>query len=214
MKRSENVNEISKAMSSFQGQMKPALKDSANPFFKSRYSNLESVWEAIREPLCKNELTAVQDVFTTENGVSISTTLLHSSGQWMEFGPLEIPLSKKDAQSVGSATSYGKRYALCAACGVVSGDEDDDGEKAMNRHDAPSKFKKEKEEKKEEPVITPDQVKQIKELKEKCDPNYISTVLNHMASLGCNGFENLSVAMYPRVLKGMTENSSIYKKGK
>lgn len=214
MKKSEQVNEISKAMSSFQGQMKPALKDSANPFFKSRYSNLESVWEAIREPLCKNELTAVQDVFTTENGVSISTTLLHSSGQWMEFGPLEIPLSKKDAQSVGSATSYGKRYALCAACGVVSGDEDDDGEKAMNRHDSTSKFKKEKEEKKEEPIITPDQVKQLKELKEKCDPSYIGTVLNHMASLGYNGFENLSVAMYPRVLKGMTENASIYKKGK
>ncbi len=132
MKTSENIDQISKSVSIAQGEMNPASKSTVNPFFKSTYSNLTQVWDAIREPLSKNNLSVFQDVVTTSNGIAVTTRLAHSSGQWMEFGPLEINLIKKDAQSLGSATSYAKRYALCAAVGVVS-DEDDDGEKAMAR---------------------------------------------------------------------------------
>jgi hypothetical protein len=206
MKKSENVNEIAKAMSCFQGQMKPALKDSSNPFFKSRYSNLESVWNSIREPLCNNGLTALQDVFTTDNGVSICTTIIHCSGQWIEFGPLEIPITKKDAQSIGSATSYGKRYALCAACGVVSGDEDDDGEKAMNRNAKEDKSKKGPNPD-DSPIIDYDKRKVLHNLANSCDKSYLATLYSYIESQGVKGFENITEKLYPRILKGMTQNA-------
>lgn len=135
MKTSEEINEIAKALSQAQQQMKPAIKDSTNPHFKSKYSDISSVWEAIREPLTNCSLSVLQDVTTKieEKLILVTTRIFHASGQWIEFGPLGVPLSKCDAHGVGSAISYGKRYALCAAVGVVSGDEDDDGNHAVSK---------------------------------------------------------------------------------
>lgn len=130
MKTSENIIEISKAMNLAQREMRPAIKDSTNPHFRSKYSDLASVMDAIREPIGNNGLSIWQDATLEEMGVSVTTRIVHVSGQWVEFGPLTIPIGKKDAHAVGSACSYGKRYALCAALGVVS-DDDDDGNKAV-----------------------------------------------------------------------------------
>lgn len=127
MKTSDAIDQIAKAMSLAQSEMKPASKDATNAHFRSRYSDLSSVWEAIRRPLTANGLTVWQDVTTTDSAVSVVTRLVHQSGQWVEFGPLSIPMGKKDAHGVGSCTTYAKRFSLCAAVGVVSGDEDDDG---------------------------------------------------------------------------------------
>lgn len=132
MKTSETICEISKAISIAQGEMRPASKSTVNPFFKSKYSTLAQIWEVIRDPITKNGLSVFQDVTSRDGMISITTRVSHSSGQWIEFGPLDIPLLKKDAQAVGSAISYGKRYALSAALGVVSEEEDDDAESAMN----------------------------------------------------------------------------------
>lgn len=132
MKTSDQINEISKALSAAQKEMKHASKDSDNPFFKSKYSDLSSVIDVIREPIGVNGLSFVQDVISDEKGAHISTRILHASGQWIEFGPLTIPLKDKNAHGVGSAITYGKRYALCACLGIVSSeDQDDDGNKAV-----------------------------------------------------------------------------------
>jgi hypothetical protein len=47
----------------------------------------------------------------------------------MVFGPLRMPATKPDAQGMGSAATYARRYALMAVAGVV-GDDDDDGNAA------------------------------------------------------------------------------------
>jgi len=133
MNTSPEINEIAKAMSLAQSQMKPAIKDSTNPHYKSKYSDISSVWEAIREPITLNGMTIWQDVTTQEKAVSVTTRIVHSSGQWVEFGPLSIPITKQDAHGVGSGVSYAKRYALCAAVGVVSSDEDDDANHAVGK---------------------------------------------------------------------------------
>lgn len=129
MNTSDEINEIAKSLSELQGNMNPARKDKINPYFKSYYSDLPSLWEAIRDLLPENGLAVVQDAVTMEIGVSIITRVIHTSGQWIEFGPLIVPLAKNDAQAVGSAISYGKRYALGAALGIVA-EVDDDGNKA------------------------------------------------------------------------------------
>jgi len=130
MKTSETISEIAKALVKMQGSMTPAKKGSINPFFKSSYADLVSIWAAIRDPLMEHGLCVVQNAQTLDEGVSVSTRIIHTSGEFMEFGPLVMPVSKKDAQAVGSAISYAKRYSLGAALGIVA-EKDDDGNKAV-----------------------------------------------------------------------------------
>ncbi len=129
MRTSPEINELAKAMSLAQAAMKPALKDSTNPHFKSRYSDLTSIWESIRAPLTSNGLTVWQDVTVAEGAIMVTTRIVHQSGQYCEFGPFPIIPKDKTAHSFGSAVSYAKRYSLSAALGIVS-DEDDDGNAA------------------------------------------------------------------------------------
>lgn len=200
MKGSSELNEIAKALALAQGSMKPAAKDSANPHFKSRYSDISSVWEAIRSPLSTNGISALQDVVTEDGKVSVSTILLHTSGQWMEFGPLKINLSKADAHGVGSAVSYAKRYALCAAVGVVSGDEDDDGNAAI--------AKKEEPKKEEDPkaAITLQQVVELSGLFETCEPSYKDDFWKGLKGLGISRFDLIPFHLYQRVKNGILKN--------
>lgn len=199
MKTSEMINEISKAISLAQGEMKPASKSTVNPFFKSKYSTLAQVWEVIREPIAKHNLTILQDVSSTEHGIAISTRICHSSGQWIEFGPLEIPLNKKDAQSVGSATSYGKRYSLSAAIGVVS-EEDDDAEAAMGRKEE----KKQKEDKHK--TLDKSQWTELNQLIDQCDPDFQQKMWEYLNSQGIHSFADMEESMFHKLKKGCVAN--------
>lgn len=130
MECSENINEIGAALAKAQGVIENATKDKANPYFKSTYADLASVWGACRAALSSNGLSVVQTPEQSEKGVIVSTMLLHSSGQWIK-GSYLMPVSKLDAQSIGSAITYARRYALAALVGVAP--EDDDGNAANNR---------------------------------------------------------------------------------
>lgn len=129
MNRSESINELAAALAKAQGEIKVAVKDSANPFFKSKYADLASVVEAIRTAFSKNGLSYVQTVEPCEKEeVRVETLILHSSGQWLSGGILALPVTKADAQGYGSALTYARRYGLSAAAGVAP--EDDDGNAA------------------------------------------------------------------------------------
>ena len=129
MNKSESVAGLAAALAKAQGQMKGAIKDSANPFFKSKYADLASVVEAIRAAFSANGLSYIQTVEPSEKDeVRVETTLLHASGEWISCGVLSLPVSKVDAQGYGSALTYARRYSLSAAVGVAP--EDDDGNAA------------------------------------------------------------------------------------
>ncbi len=127
MNHSEQINELASALSKAQGQIEGAKKDKANPFFKSVYADLASVWDACRKPLSDNGLSVTQCPEEADNGIAIETMLLHSSGQWIK-SRYTMPVSKLDAQAVGSAITYARRYALSAVVGIAP--EDDDGNAA------------------------------------------------------------------------------------
>lgn len=129
---SEQINELAGALSKAQGEIEGASKDALNPHFKSRYADLASVWDACRGPLAKNGLAIVQAVSGTERGVKVTTILMHSSGQFIR-SELDVPAMKLDAQGLGSATTYGRRYSLAAMVGVAP--EDDDGNEAVGRNE-------------------------------------------------------------------------------
>ena len=142
MNRSENVKELVTALSSFQGQLTAVKKDAINPFFKSRYATLDTIWDTIRKPLAENGLSISQtmDILGIEPPFSVlETTLYHTSGEWIN-GRLILNPVKDDPQGLGSAITYARRYSLCAMLGVVA-DEDDDAtviSKPTGQYDAKS----------------------------------------------------------------------------
>ena len=150
MEQSESINELAKALNLCQREELFALTTSENPFFKSKYADLSSVWDVSRKPLTDNGLAIVQTMGISEmGGPVVITTLLHESGQWIR-GTLPINPVKEDPQALGSAITYGRRYSLSAILGICP--EDDDGEKGMSR----SAKKTQKKAPKEQPKPDPD----------------------------------------------------------
>lgn len=131
MNKSDNISEIAKAMCQAQPKLRVAIKDSANPFFKSKYADLQNVWEACKEAIHGSGLSVVQIPTHIDGEPALETVLLHTSGQWVS-GVYPLSPTKKDPQGVGAAITYARRYALAAVVGVVY-DDDDDGETAHGR---------------------------------------------------------------------------------
>ena len=128
-----DLNEIATALAKAQAEMQNPSFDSANPHFKSKFASLAAVRNAVVPVLAKHGISLIQDVRTNDAGAVTCTTILtHSSGQQMSFGPLAIPPTKADAQGLGSAATYARRYSMMAVAAVV-GDEDDDAESAVGR---------------------------------------------------------------------------------
>lgn len=131
METSAEIGSIAGALAKAQAEMENAIRDRANPHFKSTYATLAAVVDAVRPVLAKHGIAIVQDARFNGNDVEVVTTLVHGSGQWMKSSPLSSPVAKKDAQGVGSALTYVRRYALMAIAGIAP--DDDDGESAVGR---------------------------------------------------------------------------------
>lgn len=158
--RSDTIVELAKALCKAQAMIKGAVKDSSNPFFKSTYADLASVWDACREPLTSNGLSIIQTTEMVDMKPILKTLLVHDSGEWVAGVYPIIPMRQaqgvgwtpsEDPQSMGSAVTYARRYTLAAMVGIAP--EDDDGEAAMGREK--DKPKDKKPEKAPEPPPTP-----------------------------------------------------------
>lgn len=132
---SKSIASLAKSLAAFQAEVKQPLKDANNPFFNSKYVPLESVVEAITAVAPKHGLSFTQWATTDISGrVLVHTMMLHESGENIVFDPIAMtPESNKAGivtpQSIGSAITYAKRYALSAVFGITS-DQDDDGNEA------------------------------------------------------------------------------------
>jgi hypothetical protein len=129
MRTSETIEELADALVKAQSSMGKAVKGSTNPHLKNKYADLASVWDACHQPLNENGITVIQGVEGEGTGtITVSTMLLHSSGQWIEAtGSMPIPNGNKavnEAQSAGIAISYMRRYQLAAIAMVAQEDTD------------------------------------------------------------------------------------------
>jgi len=134
---SPTVGKLAEALSKAQLNFDPVLKDSDNPFYKSKYADLATVIEATRKHLAAEGLSVVQMPHAQFNGsnedatLTLTSLMVHSSGEWIS-SDLTLPAMMKerlDSQSVGSAITYARRYALSAMTGVAQ--QDDDGNSAV-----------------------------------------------------------------------------------
>lgn len=124
MQMSPTIGKLAEALAKAQGAMKHAVKDADNPYFKSTYSTLASVMEAIREPFSANGLAFSQPSKLLPDGsVAIETIIMHTSGEWI-MGEISAKPVKADPQGIGSLVSYLKRYELQAMVGIASADDD------------------------------------------------------------------------------------------
>lgn len=131
IEQSPELKDLAAALAKAQSQVKGAVKDSTNPHFKSKYADLASIVDACGDALSANGLSVVQfpgyEAREDQFIATLTTMLLHTSGQWVR----EIagaPVSKADAQGVGSVITYLRRYSLAAIARVAP--EDDDGNAA------------------------------------------------------------------------------------
>lgn len=136
MNRSDTIIELSKSLAKFQGEVANPKNTATNPFFKSKYAPLDEVLNVVRPVLSKHGLSIIQAPSSEGEHVSITTTLLHESGEWIEFAPLSLKTDKNTAQGAGSAITYARRYAVSAILGIAS-EEDDDGNIAEPQKESP-----------------------------------------------------------------------------
>ena len=138
---SAEIGELLAALAMAQGEIESAKKDKTNPAFangsgRGKYADLAACFDACRVPLAKNGLTVIQiprvDLSGDRTVVVVVTVLGHKSGQWLESS-LSMPAQRSDAQGIGAAISYARRYALMPIVGIAP-DDDDDGNSASGTH--------------------------------------------------------------------------------
>ena len=136
---SDELNELAKALSAAQGEF-PAIPKSHTGKIQGEgkrgayeytyhYADLADTVAAAQPILTTHGLSVAQ--FPEYDGVGedlLTTRVMHESGQWLESS-MRLLMAKQDPQGQGSAISYARRYAYCAALGIVA-DEDDDGQAA------------------------------------------------------------------------------------
>jgi hypothetical protein len=139
---------MTKALIKVQQHVLTAKKDGKNPMFNSRYATLDSVLDAIREPLSANGFALVQEATTGDMTVSVVTRLLHDSGGELASPALSAPLRKEfskagvelppSVQQIGSVVTYLRRYSLCPFLGVAAEDDDDGNGASDSGKNAPA----------------------------------------------------------------------------
>lgn len=130
MEKSQSIALLLAALAKAQGAFKPATKDANNALFDHKYADLASIINVTQSALAANGLAVIQIPGCNEKGPFVETLLGHESGEWVS-SVLQI---QPDAQGMGSAITYGRRYALQSVLRVAA--EDDDGNGAQRLPDA------------------------------------------------------------------------------
>lgn len=128
MNKSESIVELAKALAAAQGELANASKNAKNPHFRSAYADLGEILNVIRPVFAKHGLGIMQMPDYEQGIVTVETLITHSSGEYIS-SQTRLPVGKQDAQGVGGAITYARRYSLAAVAGI--GQEDDDGNSAV-----------------------------------------------------------------------------------
>ena len=138
MLTSDKTDKILPALAKALANIGAVKKDSDNPFFKSKYADINSIYETVREPLLSEGILILQPIVSKHSPVSgefkdyVVTQLVHSeSGQYVSS---EFPIISKDSndpQKIGAASTYARRFGLQSLIGLAT--EDDDGNTASGK---------------------------------------------------------------------------------
>src|SRR3954469_12907056 len=91
-----------------------------------RYASLSTGLELVRKSLGRHEIATVQTTSIDEDAglIRLTTTLAHSSGEWMSSDCPVCPVSEISApHRMGAALTYARRYALFTLVGIAGEDD-------------------------------------------------------------------------------------------
>lgn len=133
MNQSEQVNEIFAALAKAQAEVKNPSKNMRNAHFKNEYADLTSVLDAIRPVLSAHGLAIIQSVDMIDERVTIQTQIAHSSGQWIRCSAM-VPIgeTKNICQTIGTVSTYLRRYQALSMVGIATSEHDDDAQSLTN----------------------------------------------------------------------------------
>ena len=133
MRTSETVKEIAAALAKAQGEFPAIPKNKtakAGPYSYD-YADLADIIAAVQPSLARNGIAHIQSVQAEGSKITVTTRLLHASGEWIESDPLALTADSGKPQQAGSATTYARRYGLAAMLGVAP-EADDDAQAAQS----------------------------------------------------------------------------------
>lgn len=202
MNRSESIKELSIALAKFNGEVSSISKDAKNPFFKSDYVTLDKLIQATRPLLQKHGLSILQ--FPSGDGatVSVTTMLLHESGEFIESPPIHLKPVKNDPQAIGSAVTYARRYSYQAILSLNTG-EDDDGNQATHSNTQQRPPQK---------VINKQQYAELKTLILELSSLVSKPFEECLNTLGIKSLESLPQAKYDEIKGIVLQSINKYKK--
>lgn len=140
--RSPQMDQFLKSFITIQKRIGKAAKTAYNSHLGNRYVTLDAVWDVVHEAIGDEPLAVFQNAVTNVEAqiVSVETTLMHESGQWMSNTMTAKP-AHLGAQAVGACVTYLRRYGLSTMFGIVA-DTDTDGE-AGNRNQTGNQTRRE-----------------------------------------------------------------------
>lgn len=189
MNKSESIASLAKALAKAQGEVENASKASVNPHFKSKYADLAEVLNTVRPVFASCGLSFVQMPSFLDGIVSVETMLVHESGEWISE-TASSPITKQDAQGVGSAITYLRRYSLAAFAGIAQ--EDDDANASVGKPQP-----KQVAAPLSEAVITPEQVATVR-------AHLVRTNMNEAEFVAQGGYqsaEQIYAKDFPKVMR-------------
>ena len=206
--KSEQINELACALSKAQAEIIGANKDRANPFFKSKYADLSSVWDACRTALTKNGLCVSQMVEPSDSGDVLCTMLIHASGQWLSsIMPIKVKSDGKggpnELQALGSTLTYLRRFSLAAIVGVAPADEDDDGQLSQTTYG--------KNEPKL-PSVSKQQLDLLNSILPQCSDEFRKSVDDFMAQNNYSTYESLDKNQFQQIINSAKNDLAKSKK--
>lgn len=135
MKTSTNIDKIIPALIKVKSKLKGVAKTSDNPYFKSKYADLNSYIEAVEDLLAENDLILLQPTGIDDQGTFVETSIVHTSGQFISAS-MRLVLKTQDMQQAGAAVTYGRRFTLGSLLSMKA--EDDDGNLASGKETKPA----------------------------------------------------------------------------
>ena len=120
---------LASALNLFQTLKVSAKKDGTNPHFKSTYSTLEAVIDAVNQGSAFG-LFFTQHIHEHEGKLFVKTVMRHVNDTDTYESCVPVPCANlQNPHQMGSGITYAKRYGLQSLYGLPS--EDDDGNNAI-----------------------------------------------------------------------------------
>jgi hypothetical protein len=120
------MKSLLKKLHEFNSKVKPVVKGSDNPYFKSKFASLDSIQHHIAPHLKEFGLVITQaSVVINDHPYVESTVWDVDTGECIK-SVFPVVVNKPTAQDYGSAVSYAKRYSITGLLNLIVANEDDD----------------------------------------------------------------------------------------